>query len=129
MVASLHDLKDMFDPVVRSHLVTANATALDIRGGVETAEIAELLWPSALIIAAYDAIARALERDEASQPSTLRRLQLAHALERAIRYDPLVPPEMRSVPWLPATLRTAWAERWLSISDDTTTRPYAEWLP
>jgi len=96
---------------------------------VEPVEIAELLWPSAPIIAAYDSIAQALYRDDASQPSTLRRLQLAHALERAIRYDPLIPPEVRSVPWPPATLRATWTERWLSISDDTATRPYAEWLP
>ena len=128
LFASAHDLTDVLDPAVRSHLVTATATELDIRGVVEPAEIAELLWPSAPTIAAYDAIAQALDRDDASQPSTLRRLQLAHALERAIRYDPLIPPEMRSVPWIPATLRTAWAERWLSVSDDTATRPYAAWL-
>jgi phenylacetic acid degradation operon negative regulatory protein len=128
LVASAHDLTDVLDPAVSSHLVTATATALAIRGLVKPAEIAELLWPSAPIIAAYDSIAQALHRDDASQPSALRRLQLAHALEREIRYDPLIPPEVRSVPWLPATLRTAWTERWLAISDDTKTRPYAEWL-
>ena len=52
LVASAHDLTDVLDPAVRSHLVTATATALDIRGLVKPAEIAELLWPSAPIIAA-----------------------------------------------------------------------------
>lgn len=129
LFATAHDLEDMLDSSVRSHLVTATATALNIRGVVQPAEIAELLWPSAPIITAYDAITRALDRDDASQPSTVRRLRLAHALERAIRFDPLIPPEMRSAPWPPTTLRTAWTERWSAISDDNATRPYAEWLP
>jgi len=129
LFASVHDLHDMFDSALSSHLVTATATALNIRGAVKPAEIAELLWPSVPIITAYDAITQALDRDDASQPSTVRRLWLAHALERATRYDPLIPPEIRSVPWLPTTLRTAWTKRWRAISDDNGTRPYAQWLP
>jgi phenylacetic acid degradation operon negative regulatory protein len=129
LFASVYDLEDMLDVSVRGHLVRARATALDIRGVVEPAEIAELLWPSAPIITAYGAITRALDRDDASQPSTVRRLRLVHALERAMRYDPLIPPEMRAAAWPPTTVRTAWTQRWLAISDDNATRPYADWLP
>jgi phenylacetic acid degradation operon negative regulatory protein len=128
LFASVHDLKGMLDSSLRHHLVTATATRLDIRGVVEPAEIAELLWPSAPIITAYGAITTALEKDDASQPSTVRRLRLAHALEQALRYDPLIPPEIRAAPWPPTTLRTAWTRRWRGILDDNASRPYAEWL-
>jgi phenylacetic acid degradation operon negative regulatory protein len=96
----------MLDAPVRRHLVLATATALDIRGVVELTEIVALLWPSAPITAACDAIMRALDEDNASQPSTVRRLRLAQALELAIRHDPLIRLELRAVTWFPATLRT-----------------------
>ena len=42
----------------------------------------------------------------------MQQLRLADALERSLRDDPLLPPELRPRPWRPARLRRRWDEAW-----------------
>lgn len=125
LFASPHDLALLLDPAARAHVVTARADELDVRGLRDPAALAEALWPAAPVVAAYEAIARALADDDPALDPVVRHLRLADALERAIRDDPLVPPELRPRPWRPAVLRTAWRERWRAIAVEADTGVWA----
>lgn len=129
LFASPHDLARLLDPRARPHVVTASADELDVRGVRDPAALAESLWPAAPVVAAYEAIARALAEDEPGLPAVVRHLRLADALERAIRDDPLVPPELRPRPWRPALLRAAWRERWRAIAAEVDTGVWAHLDP
>ncbi|WP_440899438.1 PaaX family transcriptional regulator [Actinosynnema sp.] len=115
LYASPHDLTDVVDAGARAHLVTASATALDLRGVHDAAEIAEALWPAEPVDRAYDAVEEALAEDGGTP--LVRRLRLAAALEAAMREDPLIPPELRAPGWRPSRLRGEWLERWRGIAD------------
>ncbi|GAA2674089.1 MULTISPECIES: PaaX family transcriptional regulator [Actinosynnema] len=125
LYASPHDLTDVVDADARAHLVTASATALDLRGVDDPAEITEALWPAAPVDRAYDAVEEALADDRGTP--LVRRLRLAAALEAAMREDPLVPPELRTRPWRPSRLRLAWLERWHALADGAA-EVYRGWL-
>ena len=129
LFASPHDLTQMLEDSVHPHLVTATATDLTVRGQTKAADIAEELWPAAPINAGYDMVAQALDQDDTTETVQLRKIRLADALERAIRYDPLLPPELRQEPWRPTRLRLAWTKLWNSMQTDGERQPYAGWLP
>ncbi|WP_152361937.1 PaaX family transcriptional regulator [Microlunatus speluncae] len=109
---SPHDLTGLLDESARAHLVTAEARSLDLRGLDDPRDIGEQLWPAAAIIRRYDDVARAVEADDLTWPVAVRRIRLADALERAMRDDPLLPPELRAKPWPPTRHRLAWRARW-----------------
>lgn len=117
LYVSPHTLGGMLDVDDNQYLVTARATDLDIRGITDPAEIAELLWPAADIVGHYRVVEAALAADDASDATETRQIRLADALEKAMRTDPLVPPELRAAPWTPAKTRREWRHRWQVISE------------
>lgn len=129
LFVSPHDLAQLLGDSVHPHLVTATATDLVVRGQTNSADIVEELWPAAPINAGYDTLVQALDHDDTAETVPMRKIRLADALERAIRHDPLLPPELRPEPWRPARLRIAWTKLWNSMPTDGELQPYAEWLP
>ena len=129
LFVSPHNLAELLGKSVQPHLVTATATALTVRGQSKVADIAEALWPAAPIDTGYNIIEQALLDDNTAETVTVRKMRLADALERAIRLDPLPPPEIRPQPWRPTRLRTAWTERWNSMPTNGELQPYAGWIP
>ncbi|GAB2697640.1 PaaX family transcriptional regulator [Thalassiella azotivora] len=129
LYVSPHDLDDVLPAATRAHLTTATATDLDVRGTRDPRAITEMLWPAAPVLEVYEATRQALaaDRDDGSTPVLVRRLLLADALERSMRHDPLVPPELRAGPWPPSALRLAWAERWEQLSARDDYRLYDGW--
>lgn len=121
---SPHDLRPLLPPSAAPYIVSATVTDLDVRGERDPAAIAELLWPAAAIDARYDVVERALALDDVAAPADVRRLRLADALERALRDDPLIPPELRGGSWRPASLRRRWGQRWDEIGPGAA---YAAW--
>lgn len=119
LYVSVHDITDMLEADVSAKLVTASATDLDVRGTSDPHVLTEMLWPSRPVVDAYDVVERALVTDAAEPevPVMVRQLHLADALERALRHDPLIPPELRRDPWSPSTTRTAWAHRWRTLRE------------
>lgn len=116
LYVSPHDLSDVLPAAARGATATAVATHLDVRGTTEPRALAEQLWPAAPVVAAYDAVTRALADDErGGAPVPVRQLRLADALERAMRDDPLIPVELRAAPWAPSRARRAWAQRWQAL--------------
>jgi phenylacetic acid degradation operon negative regulatory protein len=120
LYVSPHDLTGMLGPAARGSLVRATATSLDVRGLTDPRAVAASLWPAAPIIDAYAALERAVaETDPAPgdgvMPLLVRQIRLADALERAMRDDPLVPLELRDVPWPPSPIRRAWYDRWNTL--------------
>ncbi|GAA4609042.1 phenylacetic acid degradation operon negative regulatory protein [Actinoplanes octamycinicus] len=117
---SPHDLGPLLGAAHAGHLVRAAASTLDVRGVTEPTAIAELLWPAAPIIAGYTVVERAVARartaTDSGVPAVLaHQLRLADALERAMRPDPLVPPELRA-DWPPSLIRRAWRETWAALA-------------
>ncbi|MEU8238235.1 PaaX family transcriptional regulator [Actinoplanes missouriensis] len=114
LYVSPHDLTEMTEG---GNLVRAVATSLDIRGVTSPPEIAELLWPAAPIVDGYRAVERALAgSDDDDLPVVTRQIQLADALERAMRDDPLIPPELRAADWAPARIRRRWLDAWTGLA-------------
>lgn len=93
--------------------------------------IAEALWPHTPIVNAYAVIEEALREEAAdsSSPGVVRQLKLADALERAMRDDPLLPPELRRDPWAPTEIRAAWAHRWDALQEADGSVLYQGWWP
>ncbi|GAA0596483.1 PaaX family transcriptional regulator [Kribbella sandramycini] len=112
LYVSPHDLAIVLDS--SEYLVHAEATDLDVRGVTDPQAIAELLWPAAPTIAAYDAIDDAIRQ---TGPPLVRQLHLAEALEHALRPDPLLPPELRASPWPPAVVRRRWYDAWMALTE------------
>ncbi|WP_181149860.1 PaaX family transcriptional regulator [Arthrobacter sp. MYb227] len=129
LFVSPHDLTQMLGESALPQLVTATATDLTVRGQTKAADIAEELWPTAPINAGYDMLEQALDDDDTAETFSMRKIRLADALERAIRNDPLLPPELRPEPWRPMRLRIAWTKLWNSMPTDGERQPYAGWLP
>lgn len=122
---SPHDLRPLLPASATPYVVSATMTDLDMRGERDPQAIAELLWPAAAIDARYDVVERALARDDVGAPVNVRRLLLADALDRALRDDPLIPPELRAGSWRPAALRQRWNQRWDEIGPGAV---YAAWI-
>ncbi len=114
-----HDLRAVLPEGTHPYVSTATTDDLDLHGQRDPRLIAETVWPSAPTIAAYGALADALRIDEetADVPAIVRHLRLADALERAMRDDPLLPPELRAPEWAPAAHRDEWVRRWRMIDD------------
>lgn len=127
LYVSAHDLGEAFPPATRRFVATAASTDLNLRGETDPRAIAETLWPAGPLVEHYRAVADALREDDESAPVVSRRLRLADALERAMREDPLLPPELRSPDWAPARWRRAWSDRWESLGHDTSV--YPGWHP
>ncbi|MEZ3158445.1 PaaX family transcriptional regulator [Microbacterium sp. BWR-S6Y] len=127
LYVSAHDLGEAFPPATRRFVATAASTDLNLRGVTDPRAIAETLWPAEPLVEGYRAVGDALRDDDQSAPVVARRLRLADALERAMRDDPLLPPELRASDWAPASWRHAWAQRWESLGDDA--RVYPGWHP
>jgi len=121
LYVSPHDLTGMLDTPAR--LIKATAGELDVRGVTDPRVLAEQLWPAQPILDAYAAVETVLAAPD-SDP-LVQQLRLAEALELALRDDPLLPAELRSGPWEPARIRSAWSAAWNSLSDD---RLYRGWL-
>ncbi len=119
---SPHDLADLVDAAHHVHLVRATATTVDVRGVTDAKDVAELLWPGAPIVRGYAALEAAVDRaahlpDAAGVEEVLaEQLRLAEALERSMRPDPLVPPELRDEGWPPAAVRRHWLSEWARLS-------------
>ena len=131
LYVSPHDLVPELPDAPRPSLTTATTSDLCVQGVVSPREIAEALWPSEPILAAYSRVEEHLLQDEVhpAGPATVRLLELADALDRALRHDPLLPPELRPAPWGPSGVRAAWADRWRVLSAETHSPLYAGWLP
>lgn len=130
LYVSPHDLGELLPPDARTHLATATAGDLDVRGTNEPRALTEMLWPSAPVATAYERVDRVLLDDAADSttPVPVRQLRLADALERAIRHDPLIPRELRSAPWPPSSTRKAWKERWETLRQQASDHPlYDGW--
>ncbi|MFD7451424.1 transcriptional regulator [Kitasatospora sp. NPDC059827] len=141
---SPHDLlaelvDETSESTVGSYLITAEATRLTGPGFTDPASVAERLWPAADTLAAYRPLAEALAEALAAEPVATDHdspepigtdhgstdhgstalvataLGLADAFGRALEHDPLLPPELRPVPWPPARLRHDFRERWAAI--------------
>ncbi|WP_029067980.1 PaaX family transcriptional regulator [Jonesia quinghaiensis] len=126
-----HDIVAELPQDARRYLSTASTGDLEVRGIAEPRSIAEALWPSKPTIAAYSPLAEAINRDASATdiPVVVRMLLLADALEQAIREDPLLPLELRAVPWPPSEVRAAWADRWGALSKQAHTSLYQGWWP
>lgn len=131
LYASPHDLRDMLSADSVRYVATATTADLSVRGVNDPLVIAEMLWPKASIIEPYQGIQDAIaqEVDTPSLPREVRLLILAEALERAMRADPLVPPELRSCTWPPTKVREEWAHRWEELSTDGGATIYSGWWP
>lgn len=129
LYVSPHDLIPELPDAVGPYLSTATTDDLDVRGSSDPKTIAEELWPSQPIVAAYATLEEALCADTSNTdvPVVVRMLRLAEALEQAIREDPLLPLELRRAPWSPSQTRVAWAERWEGLSERTQRPLYAGW--
>lgn len=129
LYVSAHDLAAELPDDVRPYLSTATTDDLDVRGVTDPRAIAEALWPSAPLLAAYSLLDDALRTDasDTAAPAEVRMLVLADALERAIRHDPLLPPELREEHWAPTATRAVWAERWRVLSEASGNRLYRDW--
>ncbi|MBI9113589.1 PaaX family transcriptional regulator [Sanguibacter suaedae] len=129
LYVSPHDLLDALRDDAGPYLSTATTDDLAVRGTTDPLEIAELLWPHRPTVAAYATVDEALRADAAdtTSPDVVRQLRLADALERALRDDPLLPPELRGDPWPPARSRAAWARRWESLRSDGGNLVYGDW--
>ncbi|MBB2902990.1 phenylacetic acid degradation operon negative regulatory protein [Kineococcus radiotolerans] len=124
---SAHDLSALLATADRRHLVLATTDRLEVRGTSDPLALAERLWPAAPVDRAYDALADALARPPAQDP-LVQQLRLADALERAVRDDPLLPPELRPQPWRPAQLRRRWYAAWTALAEQLGTRTlYRGW--
>lgn len=131
LYTSAHDLRDTLPADSAPYISTASTNDLSVQGVNAPLLIAETLWPKAPIIAAYQSLADAIQQDadNASLPKDVRLLRLAEAIERAMRDDPLVPPELRNHPWPPASVREAWAQRWEELNSIGETTIYSGWWP
>ncbi|WP_341974734.1 PaaX family transcriptional regulator [Microbacterium sp. LWO13-1.2] len=129
LYASPHDLTGLLSSDAMPYLVTAVAEQLAIRGLTESKEIASSLWHAAPTLDAYGALAHAIEGDDDSLPALVRQLRLADALDRALRDDPLIPPELRDTPWPPTEVRRQWLIRWNDAASQAGTASiYEGWI-
>jgi phenylacetic acid degradation operon negative regulatory protein len=128
---SPHDLLDALREDAGPYLSTATTDDLDIHGTTDARAIAESLWPRAPIVNAYNGISDVLREDAAdtSTPHIVRQLHLATALERAMRDDPLLPPELRGDTWAPTEIRAEWAHRWEELQQAGGSLIYQGWWP
>lgn len=129
---SPHRLTELIEAEERELVVLARPRELEVRGVSDPAAIAEALWPAAPVIEGYAALDAALAGTPAAPDSVeeahVAALRLADALERAMRTDPLVPPELRAQPWPPAAVRERWRARWAEVAARCgETVPYAGW--
>lgn len=129
LYVSPHDLVAALPEKVGPYLSFATSGDLSVRGAANPRTIAEALWPSQPILAAYSILDQALRRDSSYSgvPAVVRMLLLADALEQAIREDPLLPLELRSEPWPPSKTRVRWVERWDALADDAQCTLYRGW--
>ena len=125
---SPHTLHSFFDPSDAQWLVEAEAQSVTVRGIGEPEAIAEALWPAKPIVAEYSHVAESCGRAMADAAPLLRQLWLAEAFERAMRSDPLLPPELRSQPWTPSTIRQEWRTLWHRASGESGVRLFDGWL-
>lgn len=133
-----HPLDGLLGDVDSGHLVRAEVTGLDVRGVTDDRGIAELLWPAAPVVAGYAVLDRVLARvappgrplaARSREEVLVHRLLLAEALERALRDDPLLPPELRTDPWPPESARHRWYAAWEELAGRTPDVPwYRDWL-
>ena len=131
LYVSPHDLVAQLPEDARPYLSTATTDDLDVRGTSDPMLIAEALWPSLPIVNAYSTLSEAVRRDDLSTatPTIVRLLLLADALEKTIREDPLISPDLRTSPWSPSQTRAAWADRWDTLSRQVPDPPYRDWMP
>lgn len=131
LYASPHDLLSSLSVAAGAYLSTATTDDLDLRGTTDPRAIAETLWPHAPVVAAYAVIEEALRKDAAdtSTPTLVRQLQLADALDRAMRNDPLLPLELRGDTWPPTAIRAAWARQWDALRQASGNLLYEGWWP
>lgn len=135
LLVSPHDLADLIDPAHRRHLVRATTETLDLRGVTAPREIAETLWPATTVLTAAKELDADLAATVAPGPAPdpvavlAHRIHLADALERSLREDPLLPPELRPRPWPPRESRRRWLCAWSRAGQDTKgPAPYRGWL-
>lgn len=131
LYVSPHNLIDALSIDACPYLSTATTDDLDIQGTSDPLMIAEALWPRRDILTAYTLIDDILREDAAdtSTPDVVRQLRLADALERALRDDPLIPPELRGENWAPTVSRAAWARRWNTLHEGSESPIYKSWWP
>lgn len=130
-----HDLIEMLDTAQHTRLVQATATEVNIRGVTDPLEVTELIWPGEQTVAGYaypDRVisAPALLSAETTEAILVEQLRLAEALERALRSDPLIPPELRHGIWSPTRTRHRWYETWHNLATRLPEEVlYRGWLP
>lgn len=132
---SPHDLGDLLEPAQRDRLVRASATEVTVRGVSDPLEVAELLWPPGPVAEHYRELGQLLTKptpasDESVEAVLVAQLGLAEGLERAMRPDPLIPPELRRGLWEPAAIRARWREAWRGLGERLPEETlYRGWLP
>lgn len=114
---SAHDLGGLIEPDLHEHLVQAVAIELRVHGATDHGEIAETLWPAEPVLAGYEAMGEVLRWAQRSplgndRDALVVQLYLAEVLERAMRHDPLLPPELRQGEWAPVRSRRVWRRCW-----------------
>lgn len=131
LYVSPHNLLGALSVDAHAYRSTATSDDLDVHGTTAPLAIAEALWPHTPIVNAYTVIDEALREEAAdnSTPGVVRQLQLADALERAMRDDPLLPLELRGDPWAPTEIRAAWAHRWGALQEANGSMLYQGWWP
>lgn len=101
-------------------LMTATSADLALPNANTPTSIAELLWPSAQTLAAYEPLAEILSDftpTERADPVELTAdaLRLAEGFDRALTVDPLLPPELRPTEWGPSVLRSQFLAAWEAL--------------
>ncbi|MBO1902193.1 PaaX family transcriptional regulator [Leucobacter weissii] len=135
LFVSPHDLGGLLDAEHEARLVRATATEIEVGGESDPLRLVETLWPRKATVAGYAQLERMLEERapaHGARPEDIlvAQLRLAEALERALRPDPLIPPELRGDGWAPARVRREWRRRWATLTrrlpDELL---YRGWLP
>ncbi|MFJ2787132.1 MULTISPECIES: PaaX family transcriptional regulator C-terminal domain-containing protein [unclassified Streptomyces] len=110
---------------VASQLACLTSTDLRIGAPAEPRELAAALWPLDGIAARYGELAAAardcLDRLEGPEPPTgperlMLAVRLAAVFTRAMRPDPLLPPELLPRPWPGARARELFSTAWAALT-------------
>ncbi|QRK06724.1 hypothetical protein JQX13_42750 [Archangium violaceum] len=132
LYVSAHDWDALIDAetadIDGSGLLT-RATTADLRIGDlrDPRAIAARLWPAKPVLAAYrplatqldDVAAGGADTGGADEPERIAlALHLAVAFDHALLTDPLLPPELRPVPWPPTEIRARFRATWETLAAD-----------
>lgn len=110
--------------VLAQRLLTMPTDQLEVPGCADDREVAERFWPAAATLAAYAPLTVVLADAPSEDPArdgdpirvAARAMLLAEGLDRALAADPLLPPELRPIPWEPARVRADFRAAWTELA-------------